>query len=113
MNYRDMFFHTCSLFKDGEAPDTTDVLLNAALGLAGESGEFADLIKKHLFQGHALDTVRLIKELGDIRWYLEEACVALGVTLEDIEKANIEKLLARYPNGFNPEQSQNRKPTDN
>lgn len=82
-----------------------DCLLNAALGLCGESGEVADLIKKYRFQGHELDTAKLIKELGDVQWYIALAASALGVSLSEIMMRNIEKLRKRYPNGFDPERS--------
>lgn len=77
-----------------------DCLTNAALGLNGEAGEFADIVKKYLFQGHQLDKDKLAKELGDITWYLSLASYAIDVPLEDIAKANIDKLRKRYPNGF-------------
>jgi len=83
-----------------------DCLTNAALGLNGESGEFADIVKKYLFQGHQLDKDKLAKELGDIAWYLSLASYAIDVPLEDIAKANIDKLRKRYPNGhFEAERS--------
>lgn len=85
-----------------------DYLLNAALGLCGESGEVADLIKKYRFQGHELDTAKLIKELGDVQWYIALAASALGVSLSEIMMRNIEKLRERYPDGFDPERSRNR-----
>lgn len=81
-------------------------LLNAALGLAGESGEVADLIKKAKFQGHPLDEDKLVEELGDVLWYVALAAEVLGVSLEDIMHRNIDKLWSRYPAGFDPERSQ-------
>ena len=77
-----------------------DVLINAVMGLCGESGEAIDLVKKHLHQGHPLDREKLIKELGDVAWYLAEAATALEVPLEDILQWNIDKLRARFPEGF-------------
>ena len=59
-----------------------EVLVNALMGLCGESGEAIDILKKHLFQGHDLDRAKIIKELGDVAWYLAEAATGLGVTLE-------------------------------
>lgn len=82
-----------------------DVLINAVMGLCGESGEAIDIVKKHLHQGHELDREKLTKELGDIAWYLAEAAYALGVDLDDIFEANIAKLKARYPEGFDTEKS--------
>lgn len=85
-----------------------DVLINAVMGLCGESGEAIDVVKKHLHQGHELDRQKLIKELGDIAWYLAEACEALGITLEEVMTLNIEKLKKRYPDGFDSNKSINR-----
>ena len=91
-------------------PDLTqrDMLINSVMGLCGESGEAVDLVKKHLFHGHALDKEKLIKELGDIAWYLAEAAAAVGVSLDDVLEMNIAKLKARYPDGFAAEKSINR-----
>lgn len=83
-----------------------DMLINSVMGLCGESGEAADIVKKWLFQGHELDKPHLAKELGDIAWYLAEAAAALEIPLEEIFEANIEKLKKRYPEGFDTERSQ-------
>ena len=85
-----------------------DVLINGVMGLCGESGEAIDIVKKWLAQGHELDREKLAKELGDIAWYLAETAWALDIPLEDILRANIEKLRARYPEGFSAERSINR-----
>ena len=85
-----------------------DILINAVMGLCGESGEAIDIVKKHLFQGHDLEKEKLAKELGDIAWYLAETAYALGIPLEDILQANIDKLRKRYPEGFDKERSINR-----
>ncbi len=85
-----------------------DVLINSVMGLCGESGEAIDVVKKWLAQGHELDREKLIKELGDIAWYLAEAATALEIPLEDILTANIEKLKKRYPDGFDTARSQTR-----
>lgn len=87
------------------ALDKKDVLINGVMGLCGESGEAIDIVKKWLAQGHDLDKQKLIKELGDIAWYLAETAHALDVPLEDILQANIDKLKKRYPEGFCSEQS--------
>ncbi len=82
---------------------------NAALGLAGESGEIADHIKKHLYQGHPLDIPKLAKEAGDALWYLNLLADALGIPLEVLATMNIKKLEARFPGGvFSAERSMNR-----
>lgn len=75
------------------------------LGLCGETGEVADLVKKSEFQGRELDRNKLLKELGDVRWYLEVLCYTLNTSLEEIEKMNMDKLKTRYPNGFSVTES--------
>ena len=88
-----------------------DILINGVMGLCGESGEAIDIVKKWLAQGHALDKEKLAKELGDIAWYLAETAHALDLPLETIFQANIDKLKARYPEGFDTRRSQNRAET--
>ena len=85
-----------------------DVLVNAVMGLCGESGECVDHVKKHLFQGHPLEKDKLIKELGDVAWYLAEAATGLGVDLSEVLQRNLDKLHARYPQGFDTKRSQQR-----
>ena len=85
-----------------------DVLLNGVMGLCGEAGECIDLVKKHLHQGHPLDSEKLAKELGDVAWYLAETAWALDLPLESILRGNLEKLKKRYPQGFDSEKSMNR-----
>ena len=85
-----------------------EVLLNALMGLCGESGEAIDLFKKHRFQGHALDRDKMIKELGDVAWYLAEAATGLDIDLSEVLQRNLDKLHARYPQGFDTKRSQNR-----
>jgi NTP pyrophosphatase (non-canonical NTP hydrolase) len=86
-----------------------DVLINGAMGLCGESGEVIDIVKKWLAQGHELDKDKILKELGDVAWYLAEVAYALDTPLDEVLSANIEKLRARYPEGFDTERSKNRK----
>lgn len=90
---------------------------NGCLGLAGESGEVCDILKKHLFQGHEFDRGAMIDELGDVLWYLAEAAAGLGVTLEEVATHNIAKLRERYPDGFSADRSIHRpeyeKPDEN
>ena len=82
-----------------------DVLINGVMGLCGESGEAIDIVKKHLAQGHPLDREGLIKELGDVAWYLAETAYALDVSLDEVFQRNIDKLKARYPEGFDTRRS--------
>ena len=91
------------------ALDKHDVLINGVMGLCGEAGECIDIVKKHLAQGHALDREKLIKELGDVAWYLAETAYALDVELDTVLQGNLDKLRARYPEGFDAQQSINRK----
>ena len=88
--------------------DKKEMLTNSVMGLCGESGEAIDIVKKWLAQGHSLDREKLIKELGDIAWYLAETAWALEVPLEDVLQGNIDKLKARYPEGFDTGRSLNR-----
>jgi NTP pyrophosphatase (non-canonical NTP hydrolase) len=92
----------------GHRASTQKTLTNTALGLAGESGEVADIIKKTFYHGHPLDKEALHKELGDVLWYLAVMADALGYDLDDIAQANVDKLRARYPEGFSEERSLNR-----
>ena len=83
-------------------------LVNGILGLAGESGECADIVKKNMYQGHELNVDDIKDELSDVLWYIAETATAIGVTMEDIARHNIGKLYKRYPKGFEIERSLNR-----
>ena len=83
-------------------------LLNGVLGLAGEAGECADLVKKHCYQDARPIRDALIDELGDVLWYVAETSEALGVSLEEVAARNVEKLKKRYPEGFEAERSLHR-----
>ena len=85
-----------------------EFLINGALGLAGETGEVVDVIKKHLFQGHDLDKVKIVDELGDVMWYIALICDCIGFSLDFVTSHNILKLRKRYPDKFSPEKSINR-----
>lgn len=89
-----------------------DMLVNGVMGLAGEAGECVDLVKKVLFQEHELDEHRLAKELGDVAWYLAVTAYAIDYPLDEVFVGNVEKLKERYPDGFDPERSRNRKAGD-
>jgi NTP pyrophosphatase (non-canonical NTP hydrolase) len=79
-----------------------------ALGLSGEAGEVADLVKKHIGHGHDLDVNKLKLELGDVLWYIAGLAHVLGLTLSEVAEANVAKLKRRYPDGFSHEASKNR-----
>lgn len=85
-----------------------DTLLNAVCGLNGEAGECIDLVKKHYFQGHDLNEDELVDELGDVLWYAALLCEAMGTCLDRVMLHNVEKLKARYPEGFDADHSVNR-----
>jgi NTP pyrophosphatase (non-canonical NTP hydrolase) len=86
--------------------------LITTLGLTGEAGEVADYLKKVYGHGHKLDEVKLMKELGDVLWYVADICTKLNISLDDVASLNIEKLKARYGEGFSQQKSQNRKVGD-
>lgn len=91
------------------------LLLTGSTGLASEGGEFAEIVKKCVFQGKPLndDTVfHLKRELGDIAFYWVNACRALGLDPNEVIIENVNKLSARYPGGFSVERSENRKKDD-
>jgi NTP pyrophosphatase (non-canonical NTP hydrolase) len=89
----------------GHREDREKVLTYTALGLTGESGEVAEIIKKAFYHGHALDREALHKELGDVLWYLAVMADGLGFSLDEIARANVAKLRARYPEGFSEARS--------
>lgn len=80
----------------------------ASLGLAGESGEVTDLVKKLVYHKHPHDKEEFRKELGDVLWYWTAMCLSLGLEPNEVMEANAEKLRERYPNGFESERSINR-----
>lgn len=93
---------------DPYPPGSRDAMLNGALGLAGEAGEVVEAVKKHIFHGHALDRQALMRELGDVLWYVARLAAALGISLGDVAALNLDKLQRRYPNGFSHERSRAR-----
>ena len=80
-------------------------LLWHAIGVAGEAGEIAELAKKQICHKHGLDPEKWKKEIGDVLWYLAACCSNLGLTLDECMEHNIEKLKARYPEGWDAERS--------
>ena len=91
-------------------------LLTAALGLTAESGEFTEVVKKIVFQGKPYNednVFHMKRELGDICWYIAQACMALDTTFDELIEMNVDKLKARYPGGeFDVHKSENRKKGD-
>jgi NTP pyrophosphatase (non-canonical NTP hydrolase) len=96
---------------DGPERSLTDnemMIVWNAIGLAGEAGEVVDHIKKGIFHRHGLNQTQLVKEIGDVMWYVAGLCTKLGINLEDVMQQNIDKLLERYPDGYSSEASINR-----
>ena len=92
-----------------------NLLLQGVMGMSGESGEALDIVKKIMFQGHELNEEtkeHLIRELGDVLWYVATTAEALGVPLETVMQVNVDKLRARYPKAFDAERSQHREEGD-
>ena len=91
-------------------------LLTAAVGMSAEAGEFTEVVKKIIFQGKPVNEENLFhlkRELGDIMWYVSQACMGLDTTIDEIIEMNVEKLKARYPGGeFDVHYSENRKEGD-
>lgn len=82
-----------------------ELLTSCVLGLSWKSEDCADIVKKHLFQGHELDTEKLANELGDVAWYLAVTAKVIGLDLETVLQMNVDKLYKRYPDGFSAERS--------
>ena len=91
-------------------------LLTAAVGMSAESGEFTEIVKKMIFQGKPVNEENLFhlkRELGDIMWYVAQACMALDTDFNEIIEMNVDKLKSRYPGGeFDVHYSENRKDGD-
>lgn len=91
-------------------------LMTAACGITAEGGEFTEIVKKIAFQGKPYNEDNIFhmkRELGDILWYIAQACIALDISFEEIAQMNFEKLTARYPEGtFSIERSENRVAND-
>ena len=101
------FFKQAKAGRDTENYDFGGIL-NSCLGLSGEVGEFNDMIKKWIFHEKQLDIDHAKKEAGDICWYLAMLCESFGWSLDEIMQMNVDKLKARYPQGFDIERANNR-----
>lgn len=100
MNIDDYQFLANRTAKQG---DEKHDLIHAALGLTGEAGEFADVVKKHTIYDQELNREHAIEEVGDLLWYVALACETLGVRMSDVARGNIDKLQRRYPEKFTVE----------
>ena len=102
-------------YLDGEGSNIQR-LLTAAVGISAEGGEFMEIVKKMVFQGKPWNhdnREHLVIELGDVMWYVMQACAALNVTLDEVIEGNVEKLKKRYPGGdFDVHYSENRAAND-
>lgn len=92
-----------------EITDEEVMLSWSALGLCGEAGEVADILKKGVYHQHGLDIAAIKKELGDVLWYVSALCTTLNIQLSEVMQLNVDKLKSRYPDGFNSAASINRK----
>lgn len=112
------FAQLLSRMTELEVTDDVDVsrLLTAALGISAEAGEFTEIVKKILLQGKPYNednVFHMKRELGDICWYIAQACMALDTNFEEILEINYQKLSARYPEGtFSVYKSENRNDGD-
>lgn len=97
--------------EDERHPDIGGIF-NACLGLSGEVGEFNDMVKKWVFHEKELDIDHAKKEAGDICWYLAMLCESFGWNLEEIMQMNVDKLKARYPEGFDTYRANHRSEGD-
>ena len=105
--YQKLAMRTCSIPRDKKE----DMARHAIFGLTSEAGEVAGIMQKK-YQGHEIDIQHVKKELGDCMWMIAEACEAFDISLDDVMKTNIDKLKARYPEGFDPERSLHRDKND-
>ena len=87
-------------------------IVNAALGLSGEVGELNDMIKKWIFHNTQLDKEHVKKEIGDVMWYVAMMCESFGFSLDDVMQTNVDKLIARYPDGFDTYRANHRAKDD-
>jgi NTP pyrophosphatase (non-canonical NTP hydrolase) len=101
--YQTLAMRTCNIPPE----QAHDRLCHAVFGLTSEAGEVAGIMQK-VYQGHAFDQGHMKKELGDCLWMIAEACEALGWSMDEVMQMNIDKLKARYPDGFTPERSLHR-----
>lgn len=105
--YQSLAMRTCR-----HTPGSQQCLIEGALGLNGEAGEVAEVIKKAIFAGHPMDKDKLIEELGDVLWYIAECAHGMKIPMEEIMEKNIRKLEKRYPaNSFSTQASLERRDT--
>ena len=110
------FNSRCFEIQSGDDGIPIHRLITAALGMGAESGEFTDVVKKIVFQGKPVNEDNIFhmkRELGDVMWYVAQACMSLDTTIDEIIEMNVDKLKARYPGGeFDVHHSENRQEGD-
>ena len=104
--YQKLAMRTCSINDDNKS-----VMYHGVFGLTSEAGEVAGLLQK-VYQGHEFDKEHMKKELGDCMWMIAEICTALDFSLDDVMQTNVDKLKARYPEGFDTYLANHRKAGD-
>ena len=109
--YQKLAMRTCNLSNVTSSIVFSNIVYHGVFGLTSEAGEVAGLLQK-VYQGHGFDKEHMKKELGDCMWMIAEICTALDFSLDDVMQTNIEKLKARYPDGFDPDKSLHRKEGD-
>ena len=100
---------SCDVFSDFQ---DMGGIVNATLGLSGEVGELNDMIKKWIFHNTRLDKEHVKKEIGDVMWYVAMMCESFGFSLDDVMQTNVDKLIARYPDGFDTYRANHRAKDD-
>jgi NTP pyrophosphatase (non-canonical NTP hydrolase) len=103
--YQELAARTLIVKPDFQITDEQIMIAWTAIGLSGEAGEVAELVKKGIFHQHGIDPEKMKKELGDVLWYAAGLATQFGFTLEDVMAANVEKLKARFPDGYSAERS--------
>lgn len=102
MNYRQ---YVLSVLNPNAQKEPKQLLINGVMGVAAEAGEALDVVKKHLFMDRELERDKLVKEIGDVLYYIEIVGAYLGMTTEEIQAVNMEKLQKRYAEGFSVQAS--------
>jgi NTP pyrophosphatase (non-canonical NTP hydrolase) len=105
--YQELAMRTCAI----PASNKEERLHHAVFGLSSEAGEVSGIMQKK-YQGHEVDRTHIMKELGDALWFIAEACSACDTTMDEVMDLNIDKLRARFPDGFEVDKSLHRKEGD-
>jgi NTP pyrophosphatase (non-canonical NTP hydrolase) len=108
LDYQKFAARTLIDHPDAEYTDAEIMLVWNALGLAGEAGECANIVKKAVFHRHALDIEKLADELGDVLWYVAALCTKLDIGMDVVMDMNLTKLRKRFPEGYSSEASKAR-----